>query len=356
MNVNILLNPANESWIIHKIAKNLTRELRHLDIEANISSEADKRADIVHHMSWAFANIGTPQPSTMLVTHLDDIFKLNQVRSTLSSGVSAGICTSRETMKQLLAHGCERKKLYFINLAHDGVIVPRRIVIGITTRVYPDGRKREIVLQKVARTMDLSAFEFQIFGKGWEPTIPYLETAGADVRFFGESGDYLRDYDAIVKAVPNFDYYLYLGMDEGSLGTLDALAAGVPTIVTPQGFHLDLIGGITHPVITEEDLQNVLQEISQNQRLRTNSVANLTWTSYAVRHLKLWESILNRTIAPDQQGDLMDYQPENRAVDAYRRKTLLGNSLSLRRFLSSASHWRALQPIRRLLDRHRINR
>ena len=181
MKINLLLNPANRSWIIQKIAERLADELGPLGVEASITDAPDPNAALVHHMSWAFANVRTPQPSTMFITHLDDVYKLNQVRATLAAEVRVGICMSRDTMQQLAAHGCPADSLYFISPAHDGLIAPRRIVVGITSRVYPDGRKREVLLQQVAQRMDLSPFEFRIFGLGWEPTNAVLEAAGAKV-------------------------------------------------------------------------------------------------------------------------------------------------------------------------------
>jgi len=47
------------------------------------------------------------------------------------------------------------------------------------------------------------------------------------------------DYEVYKELIPTLDYYLYVGKDEGQMGFIDALAAGIPTIVTPQGFHLD---------------------------------------------------------------------------------------------------------------------
>ena len=38
-----------------------------------------------------------------------------------------------------------------------------------------------------------------------------------------------------------------MGMDEGQMGVLDAHAAGVKTIVTSQGYHLDLKNSVTYP-------------------------------------------------------------------------------------------------------------
>jgi hypothetical protein len=104
------------------------------------------------------------------------------------------------------------------------------------------------MLLRLAQTMRLDAFRFEIFGQGWADVIPRLEAAGAEIFYRPGSDDYVADYREMIDHVAGFDYYLYLGRDEGSLGTLDALAAGVKTIITPQGFHVDLPYGITHAV------------------------------------------------------------------------------------------------------------
>ena len=57
--------------------------------------------------------------------------------------------------------------------------------------------------------------------------------------------------------------YFFFGMDEGSMGFLDALAAGVQTIVTPQGFHLDAKGGITYSGETVSDFVEIFNEIGE---------------------------------------------------------------------------------------------
>lgn len=356
MKVNLLLNPANRSWIIQKIAENLAKNLLPFDVQARITDTVDETADLVHHMSWAFANIKTHQPSTMFITHLDDIYKLNQVRSTLAAEVRVGICMSTDTMKQLLSNGCDAAALYFINPAHDGLIHPRRVVIGITSRVYPDGRKREALLREVAGRVDLSPFVFRIFGLGWERTIVALKSAGAEVEYFGETDDFRKDYEVLQAAIPHFDYYLYLGMDEGSLGTLDALAAGVATIVTPQGFHLDLAGGITHPVVSGEDLLRVLTEIATTRNARIAAVSELTWSAYASRHLSLWRSILDGQAAPELPLNAGAADGNIEAMGALRQQQLYANAMSPRRLISAISHWPPIKPLRRSLDRLRLKK
>ncbi len=356
MKINLLLNPANRSWIIQKIAEELADKLRQSGIGVSITNKPDPTSDLVHHMSWAFANIRTPQPSTMFITHLDDLFKLGQVRAMLASEVRVGICMSSHTMRQLLEFGCSNDTLYYISPAHDGLISPRKIVIGVTTRVYPDGRKRETLLQEVARRIDLSAFEFRIFGRGWEPTIAVLEAAGAQVAYFAESDDYRKDYDTLREIVPTFDYYLYLGMDEGSLGTLDALACGVATIITPQGFHLDLPNGMTHPVVSAEDLARVLEEIAEPRRKRVASVSALTWAEYAHRHIDLWTAIVEERPLPP----LPEITPDSTAEHASARRLIERNirvsTLSPRRLLSAVSHMSGFRSLRRIVDSLRLDR
>jgi hypothetical protein len=356
MNINLLLNAANRSWIIQKIAERLQKELGLLGAKASITEFPDPHAHIVHHMSWAFAAIPTQQPATMLITHLDDLFKLRQVRTTLESHVRVGVCMSSDTMLQLVQHGCATESLCYVSPAHDGLLKPKRIVIGITSRVYPDGRKRESLLRQVAKQMDLSSFEFRIFGRGWEPTNAVLEAAGAKVTYFAESNDYRKDYETLQGVIPTFDYYLYLGMDEGSLGTLDALAAGVPTIITPQGFHLDLPGGITHSVVTAEDLIRVFKEITAPVNIRMASVARLTWAAYACRHLQIWKAITENK--PLTQLPDFALQPEKSyaAAQQFRQRSVTFNALSPRRLLSAVSHLRCFRGMRQAIDRFRFRR
>ncbi len=356
MKINILLNASNHSWIIQKMATRLQEELAPLGTQATVTDRPDPSAEVVHHMSWAFANVRTPQPSTMFITHLDDSHKLRQVRRTLDDEVKVGICISRDTMEQLVAHGCRPGSLTFVPPAHDGAAAPRRIVIGITSRVYADGRKREAVLQAVAARMDLSAFRFEIFGAGWEPTVKLLEAAGAAVSCHGETDDYRRDYDALIAAVPHFDYYLYLGMDEGSLGTLDALAAGVRTIVTPQGFHLDVPGGITHPVVSEDDLARVFGQLAAPIRQRAASVAGLTWAAYARRHLGVWQALAAGQPLPEPPLTAPEETPEREAARTLRQQTISANAWNPRRIVSSLSHSPGLKRLRRAVDQVRFAR
>lgn len=347
MRVRIVLSPDNASWILEKMAQRLADGSAAHNVVADVAATPDPSADLNHWMSYAFANEKHSTPTSMTITHLDDPFKIKMVDRLLKGSVNLGICLSSDHARYLAEQGVAADRLAYVVPGHDFVAKPRPIVIGITTRLYKDGRKREAMLTELAQQVDLSPFRFDIFGSGWETVIDQLAAAGANIRYFPGTSDFVADYQAIAEALPNFDYYLYLGRDEGSLGTLDALAAGVKTIVTAQGFHCDLPGGITHPVWTQEDLNLVFQQLAQEQRSLTAAVAPFSWAAYAQAHCRLWSDIVNGR--PIEQPT-----PAQESIIAPRRESRWDVALrqfSPFRIRSALSHIPVLKPVRRWLLR-----
>ena len=224
---HLVLAQDNRSWIIEKMAARIAEYSPEFGFEVSTGEAERADADINHWMSYAFANVPHNTPATMLITHLDDPYKVSLVKSELTSGVDVGIALSSHTCDMLVAAGVKRDAMAFAVPGHDFAASPRRVVIGLTTRLYADGRKREFMLVELAQKMKLDRFRFEIFGLGWEDVIPKLEAAGAEVAYWPGSDDFRSDYVEMMAHVPMFDYYLYLGRDEGSLGPLDALPAAV---------------------------------------------------------------------------------------------------------------------------------
>ncbi len=350
---HLVLSPDNQSWIIEKMADRIAQFAPEFGFQVSIGDSENTDADVNHWMSYAFANVLHRTPATMLITHLDDPFKLGLVKRELLSGVDIGIALSSHTCDMLVAAGAPAGSLAFAVPGHDFAAEPRRIVIGLTTRLYADGRKREAMLLELAKNMRLDLFRFEIFGLGWDSVITHLEAAGAEVGYWPGSDDFRSDYMEMMARVPHFDYYLYLGRDEGSLGTLDALAAGVKTIVTPQGFHVDLPGGITHAIWTQVELEQLFQKLADEVQSRTNAVAGMTWRAYACAHSIIWHAILDDRKA-DIAGKLdaargaqiRDYEPISE-----ERSAMLRRLLSPYRVRSALSHIPLLKPVRAWIKR-----
>jgi len=284
MRVRIVSYEDVNAWILGKFARNLNEELIKLGVDSDISNVSDPQADINHHI--IYINYDYSKGSnldTLMVTHIDDYRKFNLLKKQLQVA-GMGICMSAPLMNDLIVGGISQEQLCYINAAHDGLMKPRPFAIGITSQVKPDGCKREHLVAELAHHISPEFFIFKIMGSGWENVIGQLEKKGFTVEY--HSGFAYENY---IKLMESIDYYLYTGQDEGSMGLIDALAAGVKTIVTPQGFHLDAPNGIVHPFNTLEELVEVFNTITQEKKRLMNAVSDWTWPDYAKKHLEIWQ-------------------------------------------------------------------
>src|SRR5690606_12675310 len=126
-------------------------------------------------------------------------------------------------------------------------------------------------------------------GDGWEKQIDILRKHGFCVDYIDHF-----DYEYYIKLIPTFDYYLYMGEDEGQMGFIDAVAAGVPTIVTEQGYHLDAVDGIAYGFNTFQQLCDQFNRISNEKRKYIDSVQYWNWKDYTQKHLHIWQYLLNK--------------------------------------------------------------
>ena len=304
MRIHVVCYEDLEAWILGKMARRLFESVQALGMDVTLDSKPNPDAEINHHIIYYDYPRREAPLETVMLTHINDERELGKVRHQLvDCGVEMGICMSFETVRRLAHFGMPRTKLCFINPAHDGLITPKKTLIGITTRLYPDGCKREHLLVEACDTVSPVDYRFAIMGAGWEHIVDGMRARGFEVEYTNHF-----DADAYCRLMPTLDYFLYLGLDEGSMGFLDALAAGVQTIVTPQGFHLDIEGGITHAFESADDLRRVLTDIQRDRRRRLDSVAGLTWPEHARKHLLVWNYLRNvragKAIAPGLLAEL----------------------------------------------------
>ena len=320
MRVRIVCYEDVHAWILGKFALRLNEELIKLGIQSDIAKTADPNANINHHIIYIdYDELKGSEKDTLMITHIDDIRKLNQVKRQLMVA-QVGICMSKPLMEHLIMGGVPAEKLCYINPAHDGIIPVKRFTVGITSKVQPDGCKRESMLVELSDHISPDFFDFKIMGAGWEPVIESLTKNGFKVIYYPAF-----DREEYIKLIPSLDYYLYLGQDEGSMGFIDALAAGVKTIVTPQGYHLDAPNGIVYPFNTTPELIEVFNSIAKQKLNLINSVSKWTWQDYAIKHLELWKYLLNSA----QQ--VVSSYPDG--VNSLRNKVDVNPSLNKSRYL-----------------------
>lgn len=359
MKVRLIISAENASWIIGKIGERLIEELERSGVQATMGDAPDDSADINHWMSYWIVTGRHGRASTVFITHIDDSYKTAHIAAILQDRVDVGLCMSRDMMHALTAWGIPEDRLWYVLPAFDAPPEPSRIRIAITTRLYEDGRKREGLLIQLAKERDLSPFHFEIAGAGWDAVVPVLIQSGASVNWLPGSADYQSDYPSILNSMRGCEYYLYLGMDEGSLGILDALSLGLKTIATPQGFHLDIPGGLTEPVESYSELVEVFDRLSNERSKRMASVRGWTWKQYAADHLLVWEALLlgkrsGLAAALDGRGRYLAADSRHAVPIGLTRRTWSGfyrHSFSPSRMRDALARTRLTERLRRLLRR-----
>lgn len=282
--VNIICE--DQGWILKKFALKMCSELEKQGYRCTIDNCVNLEADINHHVTYSSCNAVAALNETFMITHIDSYSKIEKLKYNLKNAMM-GICMSRETMEKLTAYGIPREKLCYINPAQDGVIEPKKYILGITSKTHVDHRKNESALIDICKAIDPMYFSFKIMGSGWEDIVKEVKAMGFEIDYFNEF-----DYDQYTKLIPSLDYYLFWGFDEGSMGYLDALRAGIGTIVTPQGYHLDVKDGIKYACRTIPDFVDVLLELQNSRKKIVQSVESWTWRNFTDKHMEVWNYLL----------------------------------------------------------------
>ena len=298
----------NDGWIFGKFANKLKGELIKLGHEAYIAEKEDTTADINHYIQNSrLRKFCTPSNTvrTTMISHIDCLLKLDLIKYQARHDI-LGICMSADTMNKLVSWGVPRNKICYVNPAQDGEIKPKKIVLGITNRCYHtlDFRKRDDLILKVCEHLDADFFKLKIMGAGWTEIVNQIRHLGFEVEYYDDF-----DKEIYKELILSLDYWMYYGFDEGAMGYLDAMAAGVKTIATPQGFHLDTKYKVTFPCSTIDDFIKVLLQIQNDKREIIDSVKDWTWDNYAKKHLEIWHYLTRTKPLKDlyvHQSEYMD--------------------------------------------------
>lgn len=286
LKVNIVCR--DTGWIFRKFAEKLESNLIELGVDAKITDDPDDKADINHHIPYvAFKPY---KNDTLMITHVDASKKVDLLKKQLETA-ALGICMSKDTMDKLSLWGVPREKLCYVNPAHDHLIKPHKYVIGITHKCHDgeDVRKRATAILDVLEGINPDYFKFNIMGAGWDAIVSKIRNMGFEVELYEDF-----DLDIYTNLMSTIDYFLYMGFDEGTMGYLDALYAGAGTIVTPQGYHLDLGCGIDYPCNTITEFHNAFLDLQNKRKRIVDSVESYTWRLYTEKLLTIWKYILKQ--------------------------------------------------------------
>jgi len=335
MIINLVLHPENRGWIIEKFGMRLAENLTASGHNVTLGEAIIPNVDVTHFLSYNFVE-QSHGFRTAMVTHIDDILKINHLKQILERGtIDKLICMSQSTIEHLVKNGLPRDSMTYVLPAVDYLPKRKRIKIGLSGRLYKDGRKNESWLKDLAKGMPLDNFEFYIFGSGWTNVSDWLVSSHAVVTIHEETNDYSFDHEVILEHLSSLDFWMYLGFDEGSMGSLDAALAGVPLIITPQGFHLDLKLAKSLWVDSSSELLRIMKELS-SEKPNELDYEYWTWTRYSEDHLAIWNKC--EPVRQSYEYPLLDLAPKSmlrkvgfRRILGFLGRTSLG--LALRRMV-----------------------
>ena len=291
MKVRLVSSFKPQDWILGKFVKKLQDNLVAMGVECDYGENPDETADINHYIFYReYKPHKSKTINTVMVTHIDEVDKLNEVREGTTTS-DMHICMSNQMMHWLAEMGVPSNKLAYVDPAHDQCALIKKYSIGIASRVYPDGRKREIFFNKLAKDLDPSYFVFKFMGAGWDNQVGALNKNGFETVYYN---DFIRE--EYYKFIQSLDFYLYTGHDEGQMGFVDAAAAGVPSIVTPQGYHLDAPEALQYPFDSYEDLRDILLNLQEQKQKVIKSVSDWTWMDYTKKHMEIWQYLMGKEV------------------------------------------------------------
>ena len=106
----------------------------------------------------------------------------------------------------------------------------------------------------------------------------------------------------------DLDYYLYMGMDGGAMGTYDAYAMGVPLFVTDDGYHKE-IPDQEYGYVDYDSFSSQLDEIIARQRHRIDFFSSHDVDHYVARVAAVLDPEASAGMAPSSQ-EKREYAPQ----------------------------------------------
>lgn len=298
---------SKDSWIINKIGDDIKDGLMKSGYHCRIGGIEDYQGeDVCYHL---FYNSAVPfkdaKHNSIFITHTDDKLKEVELVNKMSR-FDSFICMSPEDVQFLIEIGFDKKKVFGISLPVRNTYV-RPISIGIFSACYPDGRKNEAWLLNYCRTHEIAKLvNFVFIGTGWGKVVSELETLKCSSEWHNVSRTLPYEYQYQQNILTHLDYYMYMGMDGGAMGTYDAYAQCVSLCVTYDGFHKSL-PNIDYAFDNEETLHKQLDIIIHKHQERLNYFSEHTPENYAKWLFKVWTGELEYQTISEKETNCISY-------------------------------------------------
>jgi hypothetical protein len=298
MKVDIIVDESNKGWIIEKMANRLNENLLLLGIDSSVTDKPSIQPDVIHWMHYL--NVPTDLKisaiNTMLVTHVDEIDKLERLGFLIKMGVYPLFLSEAHSLE--ISNLLKVEKKFQKILPGSDLAVFNKIKFIINSNSYPDNRKNDDYLIKLSKDLNLEQTIFVFCGKRWEKVGNHLSDSGAEVYIYSKQAGNYPDYDTLNKITKDSDIFIYMGFDEGSIGALDAYLLNKKLIVSDQGFHKEMLNNDVLLFKNYDKFKELVEVEIANHLYWQKEKSRWSWATFAECHLDVWKKLSQNTDLP----------------------------------------------------------
>lgn len=316
---SIFIVSDGSNWILKFLADDIYENIKRQGIQVRIGDIKEYRdEEVCFHMWWRTAvPAKDAKKNVVFVTHIDDKGKEYDLLQ-LKNQFDIFICMSEEDAKFLEELGFNKNSVFGLNLpVRNKYIKP--MTLAIFSNCYSDNRKNEKwIIDFCKSNTDCNLLNFLLIGHGWESVGIQLNSLGSSFVWYSISREMPSEYFYQQLSLLQADYYLYMGMDGGAMGSYDAYALGLRLCISDDGYH-KAIPDVEMTFNTQEEFEECLYKILEKQKLKIQFFNNQSPDNYVKRLIY----VIENQVYPTGLGEKkFKYSVKEKRRNNYFRMTL----------------------------------
>lgn len=277
----VFINEARGNWILKILGDDIYSGLCNIGFDCRKGSFQDYNGEEISlHMWWRHAHpYKDAKINSVFVTHIDDIIKEHDLCS-MKDEFDVFFCMSPEDAVFLEELGFDKSKVFGLNLPTRNTYV-RPLSIAIFSNCYTKMKVKheQWLLDYCSQNKKARLVNFCFIGHGWSEICNQLSELGCSFEWHCVDRSLPHEYMFQQLKLVNMDYYLYMGMDGGAMGTYDAYAMGAELCVADDGYHKS-IPDFAYKFLDQEGFNKCLDQIIEKQLRRIDFFAKNSVENY----------------------------------------------------------------------------
>lgn len=262
----VYINEVSGSWILNIIGNDIYNILNSLGYICRKGNYEDYRGEEISlHMWWRHAQpYKEAKINSVFITHCDDKVKEHDLLD-MKDKFDLFFCMSPEDAIFLKELGFNENRVFGLNLPCRNTYV-KPITIGIFSNCYKSMKTKneDWLLEYCIKNPKSQIVDFCFIGHGWGDVVNTLAQNKCSFQWHCVDRNLPYEYMYQQLKLTGVDYYIYMGMDGGAMGTYDAYAMGSTLCVADDGFHKG-IPDLSLKFNNQSEFNNVMDIIIDRQ-------------------------------------------------------------------------------------------